>query len=441
MDSFRLRIIASLALVSVSAAVLGVFSDTYLEAIPVAIVAFVLGALLSGAVLQPLSRIKEAATRIAAGDFGARVQPRPSGEIGDLTDAFNTMAETLQGQMAAAAQERRRLAAALNSSIDAVIALDSDLRVLFANVAAERLFLRPADTIVGSPFVWTLANDRVVEAVRASRDRAESQVTVIERPGRQFLQVVTTPISSGGDWSVLAVFHDLTDVKRTEQIRRDFVANVGHELRTPLSAIKSVVETLRDGAIEEPEIAREFLARAEDEVDRLVQMVQELLELSRIESGDIPLVLEPASIESLIADTVQRLRPLAERKGVELDFGVEAEIGNVNMDAGRIEHVLTNLVHNAIKFTPEGGSVRVSACIEGNDLAVRIHDTGIGIARGDLARIFERFYKVDQSRASRGSGLGLAVAKHAVEAHGGKLSAESTTGAGSTFQFTIPRKR
>jgi two-component system phosphate regulon sensor histidine kinase PhoR len=249
---------------------------------------------------------------------------------------------------------------------------------------------------------------------------------------------VTTPILSGGEWASLAVFHDLSDVKRVEQVRRDFIANVSHELRTPLAAIKSVIETLEAGAKDDPASAAEFLSRADSEVDRLVQMVEELLELSRLESGDIPLTRLPLDFNLILRNAVDRLSTQAQRADVELTLEVEEGLPQATGDADMLERVVINLVHNAVKFTPRGGSVRVSAAGADGSVRVSVHDTGVGILPEDLPRIFERFYKADRSRGGGGTGLGLAVARHAVEAHGGNISAESTPGEGSTFTFTIP---
>jgi two-component system phosphate regulon sensor histidine kinase PhoR len=387
--------------------------------------------------LRPLDAIVGAAGRVARGDFAARATPRSEGAPGRWADAFNRMADRVQAQMEEASQERGRLAAALNSSIDAVAALDSNGRILFANLGFEQTFNTPSETVIGEPMVWVLADEQVLDAIRDSRDRGLRQINIVERPGRRFLQVVTTPIAGGGDWSVLLVCHDLTDVKRTELVRRDFVANVSHELRTPLAAIKSVVETLEDGALEEPEVAREFLSRADVELDRLVLLVEELLELSRIESGEQPVVQEETDVALLLADVVRRLASQAERAEVTLRLA-ESDAGICYLDATRLERAVLNLIQNAIKFTPAGGIVTISSERREEILEIKVSDTGIGIGSEELPRIFERFYKADHSRASGGSGLGLALVKHAVEAQGGSVSVESTPGVGSTFTVTVP---
>ena len=404
----------------------------------VLLLALLLAAIVAFALSRPLSPITRAAAALSAGDFSSRVRPRPKGEVGQLADAFNQMADNVQRSMTEAAQEQSRLAAAMNSSIDAVLALDADGKVVFANSAAETLFHRPEAEITGHPFAWVAPEEALLTAFRASRDRGERQISLVEWPARQHLQVVTTPIRGGGDWSVLAVFHDLTDVRRTELIRRDFVANVSHELRTPLAAIKAVIETLADGAAGDPQASSDFLTRADAEVDRLIELVEELLELSRIESGELPLAKRPTDLGILLAAAVQRFKPQAERKHQSLALDIETNLPLLDVDSSRIERAVVNLLHNAIKFTPEAGRIEVSASRDDENVVVRVRDSGIGIAPEDLPRVFERFYKVDQSRATGGSGLGLALVKHAIEAHGGRVQVDSRLGQGTVFSLSIP---
>jgi len=389
-------------------------------------------------IMRPLGRLTQAARSLASGNLDERVRPRPSGEVGELADAFNHMAESLEGLVAAASQERERLIAALNSSVDAVLAVDAEGRITFANQAAERLFERSQEELVGKPFVWAMPDEEVIEALRASRDEGRRGIRLVERANRQYFRVITTPIIGGGEWAALVVFHDLTDVRRAEQVRRDFVANVSHELRTPLASIKSVIETLEGGALEDEAAARDFLSLADGEVDRLVQMVEELLELSRIESGELPLAREPVEMASVVADAVDRLRSQAKKQGLSLTVDVAAALPPIMGDGERLQRAVVNLLHNAVKFTPAGGSVHVWAGLAEGAVTVKVSDTGVGIAPEDLPRVFERFYKSDRARGSGGTGLGLAVVKHIVEAHGGTVSVENELGRGSTFSFAIP---
>ncbi len=233
------------------------------------------------------------------------------------------------------------------------------------------------------------------------------------------------------------MIRDLTQLRHLQTVRQDFVSNVSHELRTPLASLRALVETLRDGALDDPPAARRFLDRMEVEVDALTQMVQELLELSRIESGQVPLERSPVDVHGLIVPAVERLRPQAERAGLALHFDVPEDLPDVMADQVRAPLIVTNLVHNAIKFTPEG-SVTVRAFRDGEAVSIVVRDTGVGIARKDLDRIFERFYKTDRSRTVGGTGLGLSIASHLVRAHGGEIWADSVEGEWSEFGFSLP---
>jgi two-component system phosphate regulon sensor histidine kinase PhoR len=216
------------------------------------------------------------------------------------------------------------------------------------------------------------------------------------------------------------------------------VANVSHELRTPIAALKALVETLEEGALDDPPAARDFLRRIHVEVDGLAQLVAELLELSRVESGRAQLTLEAVEPDDLVRSAAERLRPQAERLGIGLTWDATADLTPVLADRTRVEHVLLALIHNAVKFTPPGGTVQARVQADGAFARFSVADTGAGILAEDLPRIFERFYKVDRARAAAGTGLGLAIAKHVVQALGGEIWAESEVGQGTTVHFTLP---
>ncbi len=244
------------------------------------------------------------------------------------------------------------------------------------------------------------------------------------------------------------VIEDLTELRRLERVRRDFIANISHELRTPLTSVRLLVETLEEAIDTDPEQAQTFVAKIETEVQHLNALVAEILELSRIESGQVPMTIEPVEAERLVREAMARMLPLAQRHRVTLHTEIEQGKSLVAADSKQIARVLVNLVHNAIKFTPSGGVVVIGTHLqpEGNMQSFFVRDTGVGIRPEDLPRIFERFYKVNQARSRAdfigpgggGSGLGLAIARHVVEAHGGRIKAESVLGRGSTFTFTLP---
>lgn len=384
--------------------------------------------------------VAEDARAVAAGGSPGREQAVVMEEAEGAAAAMRAMADGVGALLQASERERTDLVAALNSSLDAVIAVDSEGRVAFANAGAERLLDRGRDEMIGNPFAFVMPNAQLVEAIRASHEEGRQETHTIERPNRQFLRAITTPIVGSGAWSALVVIHDLSDVRRVEQMRRDFVANVSHELRTPLAALKSVIETLAGGAMEDPETARDFLGRADTEIERLVQMVEELLELSRIESGDVALSQDEVDLKAVVGNAVDRVRTQAEREGLTLELTLPDAPAAITGDAVRLERAVLNLVHNAVKFTPEGGRIEVSVSVDDGTAAVRVSDTGVGIDAEDLPRVFERFYKTDRSRRAGGTGLGLAVVKHTVEAHGGRVWAESEPERGSRFSLTLPMR-
>ena len=425
---------------AVNASLSSITRTTLIAVLITAAAAALLSLAIGSTIMRPLGRLTRAARSIAAGNLSERVRPRPSGEVGDVADAFNQMAQSLEELVGTVSEARNRLLAVLNSSSDAVVAVDEKARVALANRAAELLLGRQEEEMIGNPFVWAMPDDQVVQALRTSRDAKRREIRTIQRPDGRALQVSTAPIVGGGEWVALVVFHDITEAGRLEQTRRDFVANVSHELRTPLASIKSVIETLQSGALNEEAVAQDFLSRADAEVDRMVQIVEELLELSRLESGQVPLAKEPVDMGSVLSRAVERLRPQAEKKGLSLTLEQAPDLPPVIGDADRLERVALNLIHNAIKFTPDGGSVGVSATLAEAAIKVEVSDSGTGIAAEDLPRIFERFYKADRARGSGsgGTGLGLAVVKHIVEAHGGTVSVESQEGHGSTFRLSLP---
>jgi len=384
------------------------------------------------------TEVAAASRAIASGDFRGRVRPDPRLTGSKLGEEFNRMASGLEGLVGAAGEERRRLTAALDSGLDAVVALDAEGAVAYANRAATDLLQRPMAELMGSAFGWLLPDEQVLAALRSTRDEGLTRTLVIQRTANEWLQVSVAPIVGGGGWSALVVIHDLSDVKRVEKVRREFIANVSHELRTPLAGVKAVLETLEAGALRDEVAAREFVARADMEIDRLVQLVEELLELSRIESGEVPMARDNVDLTTVAGGAIQRQRHRAERAGLDLRLECADVIPEVIGDAERLERAVLNLISNAIKFTPEGGSIRVT-CETGEDaVAVRVIDTGVGIDADIVDRVFERFYKADRSRREGGTGLGLAVVKHTIEAHGGSVGVESELGSGSTFWFRIP---
>jgi two-component system phosphate regulon sensor histidine kinase PhoR len=350
------------------------------------------------------------------------------------------MTAQLKRQLNLAATEKMKTTLVLNEMSDGVLIIDEKGLVQLNNPAVLSMFDIQAHEVVGQTLVETVRRHEIVETWQKSRESHLTETTTCEVGSpKRFLQIVVTPLDQFLPGKSLILLQNLTEIKRLEKVRRDFISNVSHELRTPLASLKALTETLQETALDDPPAARLFLMRMETEVDALSLMVNELLELSRIDSGRVPLQMVITSPEELVKNSVARLSLQAERSGLAVTIDVEPNIPNILADTNRMEQVLVNLLHNAIKFTPRDGSIWVRAVETGPNVQFSVQDTGIGIPETDINRIFERFYKTDRARSSGGTGLGLAIAKHLIEAHGGKIWAESREGLGSTFYFTLPK--
>jgi len=333
--------------------------------------------------------------------------------------------------------ENARLATLLDQLTDGVIIADAEGRVQFANPAAGKLFNTNNPTQLSVAQV--VRSHQLIEAWKRCQQSRQIQTEAVEIPvRRQYLQIIVIPDEHEG--GSLLLVQDLTQVRKLENVRRDFISNVSHELRTPLASLKALTETLQNGAITDVEAGPRFLERIHTEVDALTQMTQELLDLSRIESGQVQLNFENISPRALLISAAERMKAQAERAGLKLEVTCDENIPRIRADRGRLEQVLVNLIHNAVKFTKPGGSITLEAESTPSRVRCAVRDTGKGIPTESLPRIFERFYRVDSSRTGSGTGLGLSISKHIVEAHGGKIWAESEEGRGSAFYFEMPLK-
>lgn len=365
-------------------------------------------------------------------------QPVPnSKEIDELVSVLASRETVFKTELSNLQTEKERLATLLAQLTDGVLIADADGRVQFANPAASKLFNTSNPT--RQSVAQVVRDHQLIEAWRRCQQTRQLQIESVELPTRkQFLQLIVIPDEHEG--GSLLLVQDLTHVRKLETVRRDFISNVSHELRTPLASLKALTETLQSGALSDPEAGPRFLSRIHTEVDTLTQMTQELLDLSRIESGQVQLVFALISPKKLLHAAAERMKAQAERAGLRISVICADDMPDIRADQARLEQVLVNLIHNAVKFTKPGGEIRLEA--ESTDGGVRcaVRDTGIGIPVESLSRIFERFYRVDSSRTGSGTGLGLSISKHIVEAHGGKIWAESEEGRGSSFYFLIPHQ-
>jgi two-component system phosphate regulon sensor histidine kinase PhoR len=404
--------------------------------------ALLLAIWIANSATRPLRQLTQAAEQIAQGELDSLLIPATSDEVGQLTLAFNAMSRQLNAQIDALESERAKLSDVLAEISDGLLIVDAAGKVQLINRAAQEMFNISEGAAIDSSLIEVLRLHQAVELWQSAQETRLMQSAIVEIPNRQLtLQVIAIPRSQSQESGVLLLIQNLTRLRRLETVRRDFISNLSHELRTPLASLKALTETLQEGALEDPPAARRFLEQMETEVDALSQMVSELLELARIESGRVPLQLQAVKPGSLLEGAVERLRLQADRAGLQVTL-TAPDLPAVNADPSRLEQVLVNLLHNAIKFTPSGGQVSVRTEPYAPDPAkfvlFAVQDTGMGIPTSDLTRIFERFYKTDRARTSGGTGLGLAIARHLVEAHGGKLWVESKEGRGSTFYFTVP---
>lgn len=328
---------------------------------------------------------------------------------------------------------------------DALVITDAERRIVHFSSGAEGLFEVESARALGRPFIEVTMDTDLDQLLRSCLTSGKTEAGSVRLTiSHTMLDATAVPLLAGPEAShVLLVMEDVTELRKLETARREFVANISHELRVPLAAVKAMVETLLDGALSDPSAATRFLSQMNAEVDNITQLVRELLELSRIESGQTELHLAPAEIGRIAEKAVGRLQAQADQQAVRVTL--EADPGNpvAMLDEDKLGQVILNLLHNAIKFTPQGGQVvvRTGTLQDGgsSSVFVSLQDTGVGIPEEDLPRIFERFYKVDKARKrGEGTGLGLAIAKHVVQAHGGQIWAESSEGKGSTFTFTLP---
>jgi two-component system, OmpR family, phosphate regulon sensor histidine kinase PhoR len=400
-----------------------------------AVIAVVLAFQISRSITDPVKKLTQISRRIAFGEFDQRIQVTSRDEVGELAEVFNLMAGRLKEIVAVLTNERDKMAAVLSAMSDGILAVDDRNKIVMVNRAAEKLFRLSASDMLGRTFLEIVRDHELAGIVRECLETGEQRTGIVETErGTEFLRLIATPLSGGS----LVLIQDISELRRLETVRRDFVANISHELRTPIASLKIITETLQDGAIDDEAVAQEFLHKANIEVDRLTQMVNELAELSRIESGEFTPEVKPVDFGDIVRRVTERLGPQAERAGLKLKLDIPPGLPKGLADEGRLEQVLVNLLRNAIKFTPPGGMVTISTKVQDSSILVTVADTGIGISADDLPRIFERFYKADRARAGSGTGLGLAIAKHIVEAHGGNIWAESTEGSGSVFRFTVP---
>ena len=379
-------------------------------------------------------RRTEGAMRVAEGDFAHKIEVASRDEIGVLTDTFNDMAGQLQDTIRQVENERNKLNTLFLHMTDGVVAFSRTGEVIHFNPSAEEMLHRPigTDTTFGELFGGLVSLERVL----AVPDYLQEEQTVEER----FLQLLMAPFDRDRQGGVLVVIHDVTEQRKNEEMRREFVANVSHELRTPLTNIRSYAETLVDSAGDlPPAMEKKFLGVILNESDRMTHIVQDLLTLSRFDSGRTDLKLTQFSFSAVLHDLYNAVYMEAQRHSHALELKIEPELPEIVADRERVVQVMMNIVSNSIKYTPDGGRIVISAGRRGDRVWMLVDDNGIGIPPEDRPRIFERFYRVDKarSRQSGGTGLGLSIAKEIIDRHQGVLELADKEGPGLAVRMEL----
>jgi two-component system phosphate regulon sensor histidine kinase PhoR len=392
---------------------------------------------------QRIRSFKEFGARMVVGDFRP-VDAAPGGApLDDLARALNETAACLNASISVLTDERNRSSAILGSMIEGVAVISGDERIIFSNQAFSRILgLEEVREIEGRPLLEVARQSDLLAAIKmalSGQEQVTSEIVVGTVRPRSFA-VTAAPVQASSHKGAVLVLHEITDLRRLERVRQDFVANVSHEFRTPLTAIQGFAETLLAGALEDPANRRRFVEIIREHASRLARLTEDLLKLSRIEAGQLKLEFRPVSVTQLIESCVETAQLKAVPRKLALHVHLPEGLPPARGDANSLQEVLQNLLDNALQYTPAGGKIEVSVLSSDGRVVVTVADTGIGIPQVEQERIFERFYRVDaaRSREAGGTGLGLSIARHIVEAHGGRLWVESAVGEGSRFHFSIP---
>ena len=408
-----------------------------------------------------VERLKDFSRRVAAGDFSPLPAERQQDELADLAGALNDTAASMDRTIRSLSGERNRSSAILRSMVEGVAVVDARERIVFSNRAFSEILSLDAGVIEGRPLIEVIRNSELLGLIRRALNgeeglRSDIAMGVVQQrsfsvtatpvqaldsaaANRLPANVANAPQPAGQPSGAVVVLHDVTELRRLERVRQDFVANVSHEFKTPLTAIQGFAETLISGALEDPRNNRRFLEIIRDHAARLASLTDDLLKLARIEAGKLEVEFVPVNILELVEQCAETALLKASRKQIVFETDVPPGLPAIRGDAGLLREVLQNLLDNAIQYTPQAGRIGVSVAINAREAVIAVSDTGIGIPLADQERIFERFYRVDaaRSREAGGTGLGLSIAKHIVEAHGGRLWVESAIGHGSKFSFSI----
>ncbi|MEG6614666.1 ATP-binding protein [Pseudoclostridium thermosuccinogenes] len=417
------------------------FNNIILNVAFIAVIAsLIIGYILSKTITIPIADIMQKARAIAEGEFGRVLEVRSDDEIGDLTKTFNYMSSELKNTLIEISSEKSKIETILKNMTDGIIAFNIKGEIIHINPAAKVMLGENELSMNFNEFSDKYGlNISLEDIIYLQISTAEEKSVFINDKYIRIYFATFTDDNKKAE-GVIAVLQDVTEMQKLDNMRKEFVANVSHEMRTPLTSIKSYAETLLDGAYKDSDTAVKFLTVINSEADRMTRLVKDLLQLSRLDNHQMQWNMQQFSFTELVRNSIVKLQIEAENKNQKIESYIMGDIPEIKGDRDRIEQVVLNILTNAIKYTPEGGKITVYVSRIFNDVTLKVADTGIGIPRKDLSRIFERFYRVDKARSREmgGTGLGLSIAKEIVEAHGGTITAESELGKGTEITVKLP---
>jgi two-component system phosphate regulon sensor histidine kinase PhoR len=423
----------------------GLRRTVLLASISAALGALVLGFLHARQITRPLASMTAVAEAMSEGDYDQRLLVRDEDEFGTLAQALNRLASSCRDRMQTIITDRNKVVAILGSMVEGVVAIDAQERILHINRAARRLLGVGSRRVEGRP-VWDVTHvqeaSEILGACLKSADERMGELCLAGNPRDQYVELHAAPLlaEDGSPVGAVLVLYEVTELRHLESVRQDFVANVSHELKTPIAAIRGLVETVIDDPDMTPQYRDRFLGRIRDQADRLTTLVTELLTIARLESAEGVLERSLIDFREVVRASLQTHRTGAEEKGLTLVDDLPSRPARIEGEPEALRVAVDNLLDNAIKYTLHGGHITVSLAQHGDEVLLEVRDNGIGIEPEHLDRIFERFYRVDKARSRElgGTGLGLSIVKHIARAHAGRVWVESTAGKGSVFRIAIP---
>lgn len=411
------------------------------------LIAAIASTMLARSITRPIDSIMDVTSRLRRNDYSSRVNTEPKGEIGDLSRSINALAASLQRQMKEIEENEQQLTSIISNMVSGVMLINQDGTVALMNSAMERFLSQHKDNIIGQPYEKVgerFALSPHIRTVFETNEKVHEEVHSYY-PQERIMDAHLAPYYGQG-WQqrgVIIVLHDITNIRRLEKMRSDFVANVSHELKTPVTSVRGFAETLMSGEVTDEETTKQFLKIIHDESQRLDRLIKDLLNLSKIEKKEMPLNLETINMTALVHEVSVTLQGVIEEKKTRLLLPDPSKDVYLQGDEDRLRQIILNLVGNGINYTAEGGAVKVSLKENVDKVRLIIQDDGIGIPEESLPRVFERFYRVDRARSrhSGGTGLGLAIVKHLIESHHGEIEVESREGEGTTFTVILPKNQ